>query len=202
MVFPYRELKLSKHFICLTTILFLSPGLVSCAINRTAEKDPSRHLLFELNGRILASRANETSFSASFNWRQYIDSFEMVFWGPLGQGKTSLIGGRERVTLTTPSGGKRVFTNYQQWMENELGFSLPISFVAAWIRGRPFEEHPHNAVLLNTRGEIIRFQQLGWQIELSRSPENGATTRVVMEKGGDLLTILCGSWLELAESLH
>ena len=154
MVFPYRELKLSKRFICLSMILYLSPGLVSCAINRTAENDPSRHFVFELNGRILASRANETSFSASFNWRQYIDSFEMVFWGPLGQGKTSIVGGRERVTLTAPSGEKRVFTNYQQWMENELGFSLPISFVAAWIRGRPFEKHPQ--IFKQMRGKVAR----------------------------------------------
>jgi len=202
MVFPYRELKLPKRFICLTAFLCLSPALVSCAINRVTEKEPSDHLVFELNGRILASAALETSFSASFNWRQYAEGFEMVFWGPLGQGRTSLVGGRERVTFTASSGIPRVFTNYQQWMENELGFSLPISVVAAWIRGRPIEKHPHNAVLLNTRGEIIRFQQLGWQVELRRNPENGVTTRLVMEKEGNLLTILCGSWLELAESLH
>ena len=203
MGFPNREMKLPNRFAYLIAFLCLIPILVSCAFNKTPEKVRNVDLVFELNGRIVASAGDRAGFNASFNWRHYdLNRFDILLWGPLGLGKTSLTGRMDQVILTVPTGEKTLFNNYQQWMENELGFSLPIRFVAEWIRGRPVDEHSYQAVSFNEHGKLIHFEQLGWIVDLQRNPKSNVITRVVMTKGANRVAVLCNSWIELDDRAH
>ena len=49
----------------------------------------------------LAVRNAEEGHSARFNWRQLGGEYDIDVWGPLGQGRTQLVGDAQLMTVST-----------------------------------------------------------------------------------------------------
>ena len=58
---------------------------------------------FTVQGR-LGVRDGAEGFSSSFNWIQASDQFQIELWGPLGQGRTRLVGSGQEVTVYAADG--------------------------------------------------------------------------------------------------
>jgi outer membrane lipoprotein LolB len=67
------------------------------------------------------------------------------------------------VTLTTPD-GEQSAADAETLTEQTLGFRLPLTGLADWVRGRPSPDTPgqteHGA-----DGKLAKLQQSGWNIE-------------------------------------
>ena len=176
--------------------LLLAGVLVSgCTVARPAGDAADTD--FRLRGKI-AVRGPSDAFSASFDWIQTGEAFDIELWGPLGQGRIHLRGDATRLTVTDARGATTSGIGAEPLMASTLGWSLPISALPYWVRGR---HDPRNVVAGEYRaadGTLAAFQQLGWTVELSRWRESAlgpVPARVVATQRQRRIVIVCKEWL-------
>lgn len=87
-------------------------------------------------------RTAEESRSANLDWSQAPDHYRMLISGPFGAGRSVLEGRRGAVTLTTGD-GRFEASSPEALMQQQLGWSLPISALDYWVRGLPAPGRPH-----------------------------------------------------------
>ena len=150
---------------------------------------------FRVRGRI-GLRGGGEAFSASFDWRQAGDRFAIEIWGPLGQGRTRLLGDGRTMRVIDARGHVMGDADADALMAQALGWRAPIAVMRHWVRGRVA---PDVAVGLerDANGRLTRFQQLGWTVEL-RGWRNAAVgevpARIVATKAGRRVTVICKEW--------
>lgn len=64
--------------------------------------------------------------------------------------------------LTTPQ-GRRSFTTLAELARGAIGEDVPLQALPDWLHGRPWPGAPHRP-----QENPPRFEQLGWDIDLSR----------------------------------
>lgn len=152
---------------------------------------------FRLRGKI-AVRGPRDAFSASFDWIQTGEAFDIELWGPLGQGRIRLRGDGTRLTVTNARGTTTSGIGAEPLMVSTLGWSVPISALPYWVRGR---YDPGNSVAEQRRtadGTLASFEQLGWTVEVSRWGESAVGPvpgRVVAVQRQRRIVIVCKEWL-------
>lgn len=102
--------------------------------------------------------------SASIDWRQQGEQFEIRLSGPLGQGGMQIEGGPDGVNMQV-SGEAETYraATPEGVMQQALGWHLPVSQARFWVQGRPDPDYPFSP-LTGTDG----FEQLGWRIDIQR----------------------------------
>jgi len=110
-----------------------------------------RVLEFELTGR-LAANTRDDSFTGSVNWKHARSADELLISTPLGQGVARIQRQGDAVVLTTAD--RRVYraADTETLTERVLGFRLPLTGLADWVRGRP-------SPVLEERGWKIEYQE-------------------------------------------
>lgn len=123
-------------------------------------------LAFAAQGKF-GIKDDETGYSARFNWRHYRRGYEIEVWGPLGQGRTQL---RGNAALMQVRRGDKILTQGapEQVMLANLGWTVPIAVLPAWIQGFPATQLPYAAAVLDDQGRYTAFDQAGWQVTLQR----------------------------------
>ena len=176
--------------------LLLVGVLVSgCTVARLPEDASGAE--FRLRGKI-AVRGPGDAFSASFDWIQAGEAFDIELWGPLGQGRVHLRGDAGRLTVTDARGATTSGISAEPFMASALGWSVPISALPHWVRGR---YDPRSTVAEQRRaadGTLARFEQLGWTVEVSRWAESAlgpVPGRVVAVQRERRIVIVCKEWL-------
>ncbi len=117
---------------------------------------------WKISGKI-GLRTNSDAHSAYINWHQCGDSFDIRLSGPLGQGSARLLGNRIGVRLQTQGEEAIYAASAEQLMEQYLGWSLPVSQLAYWMRGIP---SPHFTFEASDTGQ--HFSQQGWQLDFPK----------------------------------
>ena len=151
---------------------------------------------FRLRGKIAVRGAGE-AFSASFDWIQTGEVFDIELWGPLGQGRTRLQGDGDRLTITDARGATVAGINAEPFMMSALGWSVPVSALPHWVRGR---YDPADAVTGERRaadGSMVRFEQSGWTVEVSgwgMSALGPVPGRIVAAQDDRRIVIACKEW--------
>ena len=122
------------------------------------------------------------AFSASYELSKYPARLEIQFWGPLGQGRTRLVGRDKFLTIDLPSGERIEGMDAEMIMIAVLGWSVPLDALSDWILGRPADEWPV------TNHSPDSFTQLGWEIDLGQNFENDfiLERQISRNFGGDL----------------
>lgn len=87
-------------------------------------------------------RTPEDSRSANLDWSQSPGHYRMLISGPFGAGRSVLEGRQGAVTLTT-SDGRFEASSPEALMQQQLGWSLPISALDYWVRGLPAPGRSH-----------------------------------------------------------
>jgi outer membrane lipoprotein LolB len=139
-------------------------GLAGCVAVPRPEVAPGEFLL---RGKLGVVQDDE-SFSARFLWHQQDDSFAMDVWGPLGQGRVRLEGTAGRLTLLDGDGSVLSEGPAEAVMAAQLGWSLPLSVLPEWVRGRPAPGHRASRRDYDDAGRLVAFDQLRWRVELDR----------------------------------
>ncbi|MFC3283534.1 lipoprotein insertase outer membrane protein LolB [Litchfieldella rifensis] len=107
-------------------------------------------------------RTPQDSTSANLDWSQHPGYYRMLISGPFGSGRSVLEGRDGRVSLNT-SEGRFVAESPEALMQEQLGWSLPISALDYWIRGLPAPGADHE-VEEDALGYPAQLRQAGWNI--------------------------------------
>jgi outer membrane lipoprotein LolB len=174
--------------------LFFAFFVVSCS--SLPRSDLAVNADFILEGRI-GIRGVGRATSASIRWVQSENNFDMVLWGPLGQGKTRLSGDTSLMTLRSASGDYFEGVVPDEILQRHLGISVPIDAFSVWVLGRPTIHPPAQGFERDESGDLIAFNQLGFNLAYSdfkvvegqRLPH-----RIICSEGASQITILVNRW--------
>ena len=109
------------------------------------------------------------SMSAAFELRGSGDRGELRLNSPLGTRVATARWAPGEALLQTPDGEQR-FGDLKDLSRGALGESLPLAALADWLGGRPWPGAAHTTA---ENG----FEQLGWQVQLSRRAEGWIEAR-------------------------
>ncbi len=159
----------------LTIALLLLTLLVGCA-GRAPAPDGKRaagqweaqaERLEALDTCVLAGKAGlrtpDDTTSANLDWSQHPHYYRLLISGPFGSGRSTLEGREGRFSLTTAEGRFEAATP-EALMEQQLGWSLPVSALSDWIRGLPAADSDYT-LAHDDLGFPLRLEQDGWRID-------------------------------------
>lgn len=147
--------RLSAAFLCLT--------VAACT---GLPRPPETPQTFVLKGKV-GVREGDESFSANLLWHQMGEAFEIDLWGPLGQGRVKLVKQGGEIRLETDK-GVLAQGEPEAVMRANLGWSLPLTVLPAWVQGGPVDDLPVSELTRDQAGRVLGFEQLGWRVELGR----------------------------------
>lgn len=116
---------------------------------------------WELIARV-GLRTPDEATSANLDWRQTPYHYRLLLSGPFGSGRSTLEGREGRVSLTTPE-GRFEAESPEALLQEQLGWSLPVSALDHWIRGLPAAGR--HELERDARGYPRRLRQAGWEID-------------------------------------
>lgn len=145
---------------------------------------------FEITGRIAVKYRDEAS-SGNVAWRHGALGDEVLITTPLGQGVARIVRSGDAVTLTTPDSREYRAADAETLTEQVLGFRLPLTGLADWVRARPapgpFESRRDDA------DRLAELLQSGWKIEYLEYA-GGRPSRLRLTYPGLELRLAIGEW--------
>lgn len=140
---------------------------------------------WDFKGRI-ALKAGDDGFNARFNWSQDGESFAVTVSGPLGIGTVGIAGDGSGVTLTDKDGTDTRLDDVESELRQRYGWTIPVESLRYWALGIPDPAVP-GVIELDERERLLRLDQNGWFIEISRYAEGGGQPmpRVLTARNGD-----------------
>ena len=141
-------------------LLLLALIAAGCA---QLERQVPQDVEFDLSGR-LAARYGSEAFSANIAWRHAASADEMLITSPLGAGVARIVREGESIVLTTAEPREYRARDAEALTEEVLGFRLPLSGLADWVRGRP-SAGAAPKVDYDEQGRLRSLEQRGWTIE-------------------------------------
>ena len=120
---------------------------------------------WQINGKI-GIRAPKDSGSGTLFWLQRQDYYDIRLSGPLGRGAARLTGRPGKVSLEVANQGRFDAPNPEILLEEQLGWKLPVSNLACWVRGLPAPDSK-SKLTLDTDSRLASLEQDGWQVEYS-----------------------------------
>ena len=140
-------------------------------------------------------RTPQENQSANLDWSQHPHYFRMLISGPFGGGRSVLEGREGRFSLTTGDGRFEAETP-EALMEEQLGWSLPVSAMPDWVRGLP-GEHASYQLETDELGFPQHMQQDGWEIDYRDWEEVEGMwlpRRLVMNYDDVRITLVVNQW--------
>lgn len=117
---------------------------------------------WNLAGKVGLRTADDAT-SANLDWTQAGKAYRMLISGPFGAGRSVLEGTPDGVVMTTGEGRFEADTP-EQLMEEQLGWTLPISALDSWVRGLPAPDTAHE-MRTDDLGFPDELRQAGWTID-------------------------------------
>lgn len=193
-----------KSILTLILLALLLPG---CSLFQTTPAtiplpDNAQQLKhWHISGKFGVRLQNE-AHSAYVEWTQHNTHFEVLLFGPLGQGKSRLRGSDNHVQLDTANGETWHDTSPEALLERLYGWQLPVSRAQYWVKGLAAPNSPAQ-LLRDTNGNITHLEQDGWTIDYTAylPPVPGQAQlpqKLVMRYDGVRVTLLIRQWQALA----
>ncbi len=141
---------------------------------------------------------------ADLRWEQRADGrFDMRISGPFGVGAATITGNRKQVLVRTRE-GEYDTPDPEQWIQERMGWTLPISGLRYWVLGLPAPQS-EAAVELNLEGQAVVLEQDGWHLEYSEyQAVDGYTLPRKFEatNSATKLKVVVDEWSNLPKSRH
>ncbi len=139
--------------------------LAGCAALPTTAPDAaalSRHALddFMIEGRF-SVRQDEQNHSGRLRWKHAGGSDEVLLASPFGQGVAEIVADARRATLTTSDGKTYSAADSESLTEQVLGYRLPLSLLADWVRGRLV---PERIAERDALGRPVAMRHEDWRV--------------------------------------
>lgn len=152
---------------------------------------------FVVSGRI-AVRTAADGFSGSFRWHNQADGFDIELWGPMGQGRSRLVGNATSVTLYAADGAIYMEPDADTAMRRWLGADVPVAALTHWIKGAPAPGMRVDEKTTDATGDLTGLSQHRWQLAFDRYQAHDSDRRlpgrVIAEKGPVRVTLLPKQW--------
>ncbi|QQZ41199.1 lipoprotein localization protein LolB [Pseudomonas sp. SK3(2021)] len=127
---------------------------------------------WQINGKI-GIRAPKDSGSGTLFWLQRQDYYDIRLSGPLGRGAARLTGRPGQVALEVANQGRYEAPTPEALLEEQLGWNLPVSHLAWWVRGLPAPDSKSH-LTLDGDSRLSNLEQDNWQVEyLSYAQQSG-----------------------------
>ncbi len=140
-------------------------------------------------------RTADDSRSANLDWSQAPNHYRMLISGPFGAGRSVLEGRQGAVTLTTGD-GRFEAASPEALMQQQLGWSLPISALDSWVRGLPAPGRAHQQTD-DELGFPKTLSQDGWTIRYRDWTYAGSLwlpSRLIMTYDDIRATLVVNQW--------
>lgn len=153
---------------------------------------------FVLKGRV--AEAGIAGGRGDLDWTQSGDRIDLRVSGPLGVGALAISGDRRSVEIRSKDGVVTTATP-ETYMQERLGWSLPLNTLRYWALGVPapglIENQPRE-VLLDDVGRALRFEQFGWQVEYSEYRVVNSLTlprKMTVASSGRTFKLVIDEWI-------
>lgn len=118
---------------------------------------------WQIKGRIGIQKGDE-GFSAAMEWQQNGGVYDIRLFDPLGKRVAWLVGNERDVSLLTPDGRDLRSNNPQQLLQDELGWSFPVTSLFYWVRGLPDPASIAWREEYDALGRLNVLEQAGWTV--------------------------------------
>ena len=180
-------------------------SLLSPSAERTTPMpDSSTALLhWHISGKVGIRLPNE-AHSAYLEWTQHANAFDVLLFGPLGQGKSRLQGKPGAVQLTRADGDVWHDKSPEALLQRLYGWQLPVSRAQYWVKGLA-APGTSAKTQFNADGTLAHLQQDGWSIdyiEYLGALEQGSTPirlprKMLMRYDAVRVTLIIKEWQSL-----
>lgn len=144
----------------------------------------------------LGIRTPQQSNSARFNWLQQEQQFDIRVSNLLGQNLATLVGSPDQVQLDITGEDRHITSNPTIFLEQHLGWSLPVNMLSYWIKGIPAPA-AQASYQLNEQGLLENLHQAGWQVNFSRYQTLDSHTlpvKIRLQQNSVVLTLIIKRW--------
>lgn len=152
--------------------------------------------------KMLDADGRKKGGSAYFVWQQDANDYHVTLTGPLGQGRTVLIGSSTGVVMDSSKTGRVEATSPEQLFEQAFGWTAPVSYLKHWLEGKPATAHPEDIYAEN--GTLQSAQEGEWQADFKnyRYVDTELLPQKIIITGPNLtMTVLVGEWRKQAVKL-
>lgn len=151
---------------------------------------------FGLKGRLAESGLTATR--GDLDWMQSGERFDLHVSGPLGIGALAISGDPRSVEIRTKDG---VFVTDmpERFMQERLGWSLPIPELRYWVLGMlaPMRSSTPASLILDDAGRAETIRQAGWNIAFEEYQTVGTLAlprKLALANGERNFRIVIDSW--------
>ena len=117
-----------------------------------------------LKGRVAVRNGGEAA-TASLFWTQREDEYRLRAAAPLGRGAYLLEGRDGAALLRGPGQEVERAEDAETLLLRRLGWRLPVSHLAYWVRGLPSPALPVEALALDEENRLEALEQGGWVLQ-------------------------------------
>jgi outer membrane lipoprotein LolB len=176
------------------------PSLVPAADSAALESQGRREARLAaapewgLHGRIAVSGGGDGG-SGQLSWRQRADHLAFEMRAPVSRQTWRLTAAPGAVRLDGLDGGPRHGTDAEALLQQELGWTVPLGHLSAWVRGMRGEGTAR--IGFDAEGLPALIEQHGWRIEYrgwDRSSEPALPTRVFASRGEQRVRLAIARW--------
>lgn len=102
-----------------------------------------------------------------FHWQQNQENYEINLTAPLGGLIAEVKGRPDHVTLQKPDEAVKRAKNPEKLLQEELGWSIPLSYAKHWIRGLPIPD-VEAETFFDEFSHLSSLRQAGWLVEYTQ----------------------------------
>ena len=144
----------------------------------------------------LGFRGPDNGGSASVNWQQRQNNFQLQISGPFGAGSALIEGDQYLASLHQ---GDQTYSNAPELLAQQLtGLAIPVDALSWWARGLPSPaETGVNNLVQGPTGVAASFEQAGWQLSFSnyrRKNGRNLPAKITGEFGEQSFKLIISSW--------
>ncbi|WP_053981030.1 lipoprotein insertase outer membrane protein LolB [Marinagarivorans algicola] len=149
-------------------------------------------------GKIKISAQGDPN-SASFEWQQFNNNYDINFFGPFGYGNSWLRRTSKGVTLEVPERPPQRARTAEQLLQQTVGWQAPISDLQYWIKGLPAPQGVVDKQHFTQHGALSQLQQQGWDLAFSRHQhyqDLWLPGKVVASRQGVTVLVIIKQWTQ------
>jgi outer membrane lipoprotein LolB len=182
----------------LIVALLLTSLLSGCVLHPPMQiADPAQLTHWLAEGK-MGLRVADRGGNLYFTWQQEGTQYTLTLSGPLGAGRTELVGTPEGVVLRNSDTGEVSASSPELLLEAVTGYQAPVSYLAHWLKAQPATR---NAVIeKDEEGRARKITEDGWTaIFAAWDTGYPALPQKILITGPDTrLTVIISRWLPAA----
>ena len=133
--------------------------------------------------------------SAYFLWQQDTQDYHIILTGPLGQGRTSLVGNANGVIMQSAQTGEMSADDPETLFEQAFGWTAPVSYMKYWLEGRAAT--PTAVLNYAPSGQLESVHEGNWQADFKnyRHVNTQLLPQKIVVTGPNVnMTVLISDW--------